>query len=232
MQAPTYSHADAAVLNGAMQDLGDRIRACRIKAGITQGRLGEMVGVSAQAVTQWESGENKPSRKNLERVANALGVSIDYLVNGTLLPERDGNATVRMFAERGRVVPMYSQEAIAHNAGIEGLQPTETTVSFASGQPASFATVIDGSENAPDLVKGDIAFWEAGAEPLPGDMVLAVVAESHAVVGEFRREALASGIVTIVAPADTRWPAARSDLATLKIIGVLRSYTRAISSRR
>lgn len=121
MQAPSHSASDAAVPNGGMPELRDRIRQCRIQLDLTQGQLGERVGVSPQAVTQWESGDSKPSRKSLLLLADVLNVSIDYLLNGDILPPRDGRSTVHLVSQRGRVVPMFSQQSIAENAGIEGL---------------------------------------------------------------------------------------------------------------
>ena len=37
-------------------NLGQRIKACRQAAGISQEKTAELVGVSRQAVTKWETG--------------------------------------------------------------------------------------------------------------------------------------------------------------------------------
>lgn len=36
--------------------LGERIKSCRQKAGLSQEKLAELAGVSRQAVTKWEAG--------------------------------------------------------------------------------------------------------------------------------------------------------------------------------
>lgn len=41
---------------GEGASLAERIRAQRIRCGLTQERLAEIVGVSRQAVTKWETG--------------------------------------------------------------------------------------------------------------------------------------------------------------------------------
>lgn len=47
-------------------------------------KLAELVGVRAwQTVQQWENGSTAPSRKRLEKVAQVLGVSPEYLVAGS-----------------------------------------------------------------------------------------------------------------------------------------------------
>ena len=56
--------------------VGERIRRWRLIAGITQADLAARLGVSRPAVCQWESGETEPRQTNLEKVAEACGVSM------------------------------------------------------------------------------------------------------------------------------------------------------------
>ena len=48
--------------------------------GLTQRELGERIGISGPAVAMWETGENRPSLTNLEKLADVLGVSIDAIL--------------------------------------------------------------------------------------------------------------------------------------------------------
>lgn len=59
---------------------GEKIRACRQAAGLSQEKVAELVGVSRQAVTKWESGQSAPSTENLLRLAEVLGTTVDLLV--------------------------------------------------------------------------------------------------------------------------------------------------------
>ena len=59
--------------------LGERIKEQRTKAKISQEKLAELVGVSRQAVTKWESGQSAPSTENLFRLAEIFGTSVDIL---------------------------------------------------------------------------------------------------------------------------------------------------------
>ena len=59
--------------------LGERISDLRKKAGFSQEKLAELVGVSRQAVTKWESGNANPDTENLIRLAEIFGVSLDEL---------------------------------------------------------------------------------------------------------------------------------------------------------
>ncbi|MBR5365999.1 MAG: helix-turn-helix domain-containing protein [Clostridia bacterium] len=62
-----------------MLKLYERIRTLRRKSGKTQEELADILGVSSQAVSRWESGGGYPDTETLPRLANCFGVSIDYL---------------------------------------------------------------------------------------------------------------------------------------------------------
>ena len=59
--------------------LGMRIRALRLGASMTQEQLANALGVSAQAVSKWESGTNMPDILLLPELSVIFGVSIDDL---------------------------------------------------------------------------------------------------------------------------------------------------------
>ena len=59
--------------------LGERIRQCRVDAHLSQEKVAELVGVSRQAVTKWETNQSAPSTENLFRLAEILGTSVDFL---------------------------------------------------------------------------------------------------------------------------------------------------------
>ncbi|HID68368.1 MAG TPA: helix-turn-helix domain-containing protein, partial [Roseibacterium sp.] len=77
-------------LDAAIQALqtrvGNRVRAARGVAGMSRRVLAETSGVSPRYLAQLESGEGNISIGLLFRVAEALGVSIDALVNSSELP--------------------------------------------------------------------------------------------------------------------------------------------------
>ena len=61
-------------------ELKDRIAAVRKAAGLTQEQLGELLGVTRQAVSKWESGASDPSTSNLLALARLYGVSAEELL--------------------------------------------------------------------------------------------------------------------------------------------------------
>ena len=61
-----------------MSVLGQQIKKFRTEKGITQEQLGQLVGVTTQAVSKWERG-GTPDVELLPSLAQVLGVSIDAL---------------------------------------------------------------------------------------------------------------------------------------------------------
>ena len=64
-------------------ELNERIAAVRKAAGLTQEQLGELVNVSRQAVSKWESGQAVPDALTIAELCRKLHVSADYLLLGT-----------------------------------------------------------------------------------------------------------------------------------------------------
>ncbi len=58
--------------------LGEKIRARRLAAKITQQELANQLGISFQQVQKYEKGVNRLSVGRLEQIAKALGESITY----------------------------------------------------------------------------------------------------------------------------------------------------------
>ncbi len=72
-------------------DFGDRITLVRKQKKLSQNELGKLADVSGDIVGKYERNEMKPSIETARRLANALNVTLDYLVgdSDTILFDRD-----------------------------------------------------------------------------------------------------------------------------------------------
>ncbi|MDD6989545.1 helix-turn-helix domain-containing protein [Ruminococcus sp.] len=68
--------------------LGNRIRITRMNCGITQEKLAEMVDISTNFMSLIENGRNM-SVETLVKIADALGVTVDYLLSDTMEVQSD-----------------------------------------------------------------------------------------------------------------------------------------------
>lgn len=59
-----------------------RLRTLRESRKLSRAALAGQIGTSEQLVGQWERGVSKPGYVSLEKLADALGVTLDALVRG------------------------------------------------------------------------------------------------------------------------------------------------------
>lgn len=62
--------------------MGMRIRTQREHLGFTQAKLASMLGVTVNAITQYETGRASPRRERVPALLLALGKSIGWLLTG------------------------------------------------------------------------------------------------------------------------------------------------------
>jgi transcriptional regulator with XRE-family HTH domain len=72
--------------------LGSRIRWGRSRNHLTQEDLAKMLGVTSQAVSQWERDETKPQIEKLPHIAFACGLGLEWLLGGGEFTEAEKTA--------------------------------------------------------------------------------------------------------------------------------------------
>ena len=63
-------------------EIGSRVRMRRISIGMSQEKLGDMLGLTFQQVQKYEKGMNRISVARLVEIAKILGVDIHFFFNG------------------------------------------------------------------------------------------------------------------------------------------------------
>ena len=61
--------------------VGERIKAARKKAGMTQKELADKLGIPYQGISQYERGIRKPKIDTLVKIADSLGVTLEELLS-------------------------------------------------------------------------------------------------------------------------------------------------------
>lgn len=59
--------------------IGARVREARLGRSLTQAELAERAGISTDALVKAERGHRRPYPANLRKIAEALGVAVEYL---------------------------------------------------------------------------------------------------------------------------------------------------------
>ncbi len=92
---PQFDHAE---------EFPARLRATREKRKLEQIELSSLCGIPATSISHFEAGRRKPSLVNLRNLADALEVSIDYLLG------RTDNPVAHVDAAAFRDERLYSKE--------------------------------------------------------------------------------------------------------------------------
>lgn len=61
----------------------DILRILRTKNRLSQKDIGDIVGISSQAVSKWENGVSQPDNDSLIKLSKYFNVSVDYLLGNT-----------------------------------------------------------------------------------------------------------------------------------------------------
>lgn len=61
--------------------LGEKLKNIRKRFGLSQEELAEIINVSRQAITKWESDIGLPDTDNLVGLSRVFGITVDYLLN-------------------------------------------------------------------------------------------------------------------------------------------------------
>jgi len=109
-----------------MANIGERIRQLRLEKGWTQETLANLLGVSRLAVARWETGERRPRKKYLDKLAAILGLPMEELL-GVELKGKEHSLKVFKSSER-QIDPLALQlvQELLHSKGIS-LKETATT---------------------------------------------------------------------------------------------------------
>lgn len=91
---------------------GEKIKAAREAAGLTQEQLGQMVGVSRKSIAYYESNTRRPKAEMIVKLANALKVGVNYFISEEDLAKMTQTETFideakKQFGMRGKAQAKY-----------------------------------------------------------------------------------------------------------------------------
>lgn len=75
-------------------DVGTKVRLLRLRQSLSMTDLAGRCGLALSTISCIEAGAKKPRQETLEKLAYALGVAPDELVNSDTLPVPDANSLV------------------------------------------------------------------------------------------------------------------------------------------
>jgi transcriptional regulator with XRE-family HTH domain len=94
------------------ESFGERLRHTRESKGLSQSELAHKAGFQPSAIAHFESERRSPSFENLRRLADALAVTIDFLLGRDTDPKTAGPVAEQLFRDFSRM-SAKDQETVA-----------------------------------------------------------------------------------------------------------------------
>lgn len=109
--------------------IGQRIKAARLSAGMTQQELADKLGISFVGVSQWENDKRNPKRETLDKIAKVLGVRRRDLEDSSNWSEYDKGVDTENLAAQVPLAELvqarYGKEAVEILAHYDEINPQE-----------------------------------------------------------------------------------------------------------
>lgn len=137
-----------------METIGSRIKKLRKEKKITQGKLGNLVGVSDVTIGFWEKDVNEPKYDNLENLAQMLDTSIEYIRYG----QNEISESSKDFRPITRMLPVVDYVQAGRFTTVRALEAHEIEHWLPAPPNAGkngFYMIVKGTSNAPHFKDGD-----------------------------------------------------------------------------
>ena len=154
--------------------LNERLKNLRLAKGLTLQQVGDVFGISPASVSSWEKGKNQPDSRKLSVLAEILGSTVEFLLNGSVgvHPEK--------FEYLFEPVEFIDWAAIGKNLKVkpnkQSVMPLHTKLG-----PSGFATRYPGSNELiwtqERIPAGALVFVEPDKELRRDSIVIVIVSK-------------------------------------------------------
>lgn len=91
-----------------MMKLNEKIKKCRIEAGLTQIELANAIGVHPNTFRKWESGDRVPKVTNLADISKVTGASMEWLLNFKTSDNKDREDRAAQYADAVKSIALVA----------------------------------------------------------------------------------------------------------------------------
>ncbi|BED98402.1 peptidase [Aeromonas dhakensis] len=219
-----------------METINDRISARRRAQKMSQDELAKRIGITRVSISKWESGLNQPKGRYLNDLAEALGVTVDWLLTGSgdtpELPEEQpipGYHNVEPAVMLpGKRIPILSYVQAGHwREMCEQATTFDGNVEYVTASvdigSCGFGLWLRGDSMLPLFKEGDLIIVDPDEAPQPGDYVVAKNGSNEATFKKYRPRGIDENGQEVfeLVPLNDDYPTMHSDRQHIQIIGVM-----------
>ncbi|MFM5304258.1 LexA family protein [Aeromonas caviae] len=219
-----------------METINDRISARRRAQKMSQDELAKRIGITRVSISKWESGLNQPKGRYLNDLAEALGVTVDWLLTGSgdtpeLAEEQPipgyHNVEPAVIPQGNRVPILSYVQAGNWREMCEQATTFDGNVEYVSAGidigPRGFGLWLRGNSMTPIFNEGDLVIVDPDESPRPGDYVVAKNGSEGATFKKYRPRGIDENGQEVfeLVPLNDDYPPMHSDRQHIEIIGVM-----------
>ena len=141
-------------------NFGSNLKSKRVEKGYTQERFSELVGVSRQAVSLWESYSGYPEVEKLLEIAKVLDVSLDWLFYGIENNTSDlisSDGKISIYSPQQNVIVRCNAVTTSVQNSKKPNQPEYALIAVDEADKSAFAansrTIVGWYKNKADITK-------------------------------------------------------------------------------
>lgn len=156
----------------------ERLKTLRIQRKMTQSELAKKIYISQPAYSKYEVGTASPNPETLSKIADALDVSVDYLLGSDSQPARPGYIRIPVLGRVAAGIPIDA---------IEEVIDWEDISAEAAGDGEYFGLQIKGHSMEPKISDGDIVIVRRQPDVDSGDIAVVLVNGDDATVKRVKK---------------------------------------------
>lgn len=194
-----------------MEDFTTRLNRAMFLKGMNQSELAEKTGFNKGDISHYAKGHNIPTAKKIAKIAEALGVTSDWLIGKKEIPDshftKSEAALVPVLGKVAAGMPTFASQDIIDS------------VMFDGDTDGLFALKIKGDSMSPRILDGDIVIVRSQSCAEDGDLVIAIIGD-ETTCKVFRKNSWGVSLVPFN-PVFQPIVVSHSDIDTLHILGVV-----------
>lgn len=156
----------------------ERLKTLRIQRKMTQSELAKKIYISQPAYSKYEVGTASPNPETLSKIADALDVSVDYLLGSDSQPARPGYIRIPVLGRVAAGIPIDA---------IEEIIDWEDISTAAAGDGEYFGLQIKGHSMEPKISDGDVVIVRRQPDVDSGDIAVVLVNGDDATVKKVKK---------------------------------------------
>lgn len=170
-----------------MQSINEKMKELRLAFEYTQSQLAIKMGTSRSLISLWEKGERKPSYDDIAKLSKIYGVSTDFLIGTTTVPDGEVININELKPMKNKV---YVYGVIPAGEALEAIENIDSEIEIPTKiarKKDLFGLKIHGESMSKVLPNGSIAVFQKTCELKNGEIGAILVNGDDATVKRFHK---------------------------------------------